>query len=40
MQDETQEVAATSGPDPVTLDGPEDRDIDVSPRRSNYAGDY
>jgi hypothetical protein len=30
MQDETQEDAATSSPDPLTLDGPEDRDIDVS----------
>lgn len=29
MQDETQEAAATSGPDPLTLVGPEDRDIDV-----------
>jgi hypothetical protein len=30
IQDETQEDAATSSPDPLTLDGPEDRDIDVS----------
>jgi len=30
MQDETQEAAATSSPDPLTLAGPEDRDIDVS----------
>lgn len=29
MQAETQEVAATSIPDPLTLDGPEDRDIDL-----------
>jgi hypothetical protein len=40
MQDETQEAAATSGPDPLTLDGPEDRDIDVSPRLPNSAGSY
>jgi hypothetical protein len=29
MQDETQEAAATSSPDPLTLDVPEGRDIDV-----------
>jgi hypothetical protein len=29
MQDETQEASATSSPDPLTLDGPEDRHIDV-----------
>lgn len=29
MQDETQEAAATSSPDPLTLVGPKDRDIDV-----------
>ena len=40
MQDETQEAAATSSPDPLTLDGPEDRDIDVSPRLPNSAGSY
>ncbi|KAJ5043012.1 uncharacterized protein L3040_004401 [Drepanopeziza brunnea f. sp. 'multigermtubi'] len=30
MQDETQKASATSSPDPSTLDGPQDRDIDVS----------
>jgi len=30
MQDETQEAAATSSPDPLTLSGPEDQNIDVS----------
>ena len=30
MQDETQEDAATSSPDPLTLEVPEGRDIDVS----------
>ncbi len=29
MQDETQMASATSSPDPLTLDGPQDRDIDV-----------
>ncbi len=29
MQGETQEAAATSSPDPLTLRGPQDRDIDV-----------
>jgi hypothetical protein len=29
MQDETQEAAATSSPDPLTLEVPEGRDIDV-----------
>jgi hypothetical protein len=29
MQGETQEAAATSSPDPLTLSGPQDRDIDV-----------
>jgi hypothetical protein len=30
MQDETQVAAATSSPDPLTLEVPEGRDIDVS----------
>lgn len=30
MQDETQEASATSSPDPLTLEVPEGRDIDVS----------
>jgi hypothetical protein len=38
MQDETQEASATSSPDPLTLDGPEDRDIDVSHSLPNSAG--
>lgn len=38
MQDETQEAAATSSPDPLTLLGLEDRDIDVFPRPPNSAG--
>jgi hypothetical protein len=38
MQDETQEAAATSSPDPLTLDGPEDRDIDVHHSLPNSAG--
>ena len=29
MQDETQEAAATSSPDPLTLEVPEGRDIDL-----------
>jgi hypothetical protein len=29
MQDETQVASATSSPDPLSLMGPEDRDIDV-----------
>ena len=29
MQDETQEASATSSPDPLSLDGPQDLDIDV-----------
>jgi hypothetical protein len=40
MQDETQEAAATSSPDPLTLVGPEDRDIDVSYFLPNSAGSY
>lgn len=40
MQDETQKVSATSSPDPPTLDGPEDRDIDVSHFPPNSAGSY
>ena len=40
MQDETQEAAATSSPDPLTLVGPEDRDIDVSHFLPNSAGSY
>ena len=41
MQDETQEASATSSPDPLTLDGPEDRDIDVSHHcLPNSAGSY
>jgi hypothetical protein len=39
MQDETQEAAATSSPDPLTLDGPEDRDIDVFQPLPNSAAD-
>ncbi len=38
MQDETQGASATSSPDPLTLDGPEDRDIDVSHFPPNSAG--
>jgi hypothetical protein len=37
MQDETQEASATSNPDPPTLFGPEDRDIDVVPQPPNNA---
>lgn len=29
MQDETQVASATSSPDPLTADGPRDRDIEV-----------
>jgi hypothetical protein len=29
MQDETQMASATSSPDPLAVDGPDDRDIDV-----------
>jgi hypothetical protein len=38
MQDETQEASATSSPDPLTLDGPEDRDIDLSHSLPKSAG--
>jgi hypothetical protein len=38
MQDETQKASATSSPDPLTLLGLEDRDIDVSPHLANSAG--
>lgn len=37
MQDETQEASATSSPDPLTLDGPEDRHIDGSHLLPNSA---
>jgi hypothetical protein len=40
MQDETQEASATSSPDPLTLDGPEDRDIDVHHFLPNFADSY
>lgn len=40
MQDETQEAAATSSPDPLTLSGPEDRDIDVYHFPPNSVGSY
>ncbi len=38
MQDETQEASATSSPDPLTLDGPEDWDIDLSHSLPNSGG--
>lgn len=40
IQDETQEASATSSPDPLTLDGPEDRDIDLCHFLPNSAGSY
>jgi hypothetical protein len=40
MQDETQEAAATSSPDPLTLAGPEDRDIDLYHFLPNSAGSF
>jgi hypothetical protein len=39
MQDETQEAAATSSPDPLTLEDPEDRDIDVCQSLPNSVAD-
>lgn len=39
MQDETQEDAATSSPDPLTLAGPADRDIDDSQPLLDSAAD-
>lgn len=39
IQAETQGAAATSSPDPLTLDGPEDRDIDLSPPLPYSASD-
>jgi hypothetical protein len=39
MQDETQEDAATSSPDPLTLVVPEGRDIDVSQSPPSSAAD-
>jgi hypothetical protein len=38
MQDDSQEASATSSPDPLTLDGPQDRDIDVFQFLPNSAG--
>ena len=38
MQDETQAASATSSPDPLSLDGPADLDIDVSRLLPNVAG--
>ena len=38
MQDETQEASATSSPDPLSLNVPEDRDIDLFRSLPNSAG--
>jgi hypothetical protein len=40
MQDETQTAAATSSPDPLAVDGPGDRDIDVLVPPPNSADSY